>query len=72
MDTYNAIDIYTEADFAPGTPLRGALEQLESSRQRRTQRPSLIIFGRELAGINIGVGEHTRDIAAIIAALTEQ
>ena len=68
MDQYKTIDIYTEGDFEPGCTIAQARQQLEAS----TQRPSLIVFGRELSGCNIRVGEHTRAIADIISALTPQ
>lgn len=68
MKQYKTIDIYTEEDFAPGCSIRQARQQLEAS----ARQPSLIVFGTELAGCNIRVGEHTRAIADIISALTPQ
>jgi len=66
MEKYKAIDIYTEGDFEPGCTIAQARQQLEAS----TQQPSLIVFGNQLSGCNIRVGEHTSTIADIISALT--
>jgi len=68
MKQYKDIDIYTEEDFAPGCTIAQARHKLEAS----AQQPSLLVFGTQLAGVNISVGEHTRAIADIISALTPQ
>ena len=65
MDTYKHINIYTHEDFSEGTTLREARLQLE----RVESQPCLIVFGTAIAGVNLGVGAHTRELADILAAL---
>lgn len=65
MDTYKQIKIYTEQDFTEHTTLREARLQLE----RVESQPCLIVFGTAIAGVNLGVGVHTRELADILAAL---
>ena len=67
MQQYKTIDIYTPEDFAPGTSIVQARQKLEAS----TQQPSLLIFGTQLNGCNLGVGQHTSAVAEIIGALTQ-
>ena len=66
MEQYKGISIYTQEDFKSGCSIASARQQLEAS----TKNPSLIIFGTQLAGCNIKVGEHTRAIADVLGALT--
>jgi len=65
MEQYRGINIYTQTDFEANCSLQRAHRQLESSESA----PSLIIFGTQVSGVNIGVGQHTRAIADILAAL---
>ncbi len=67
MQQYKTIQIYSPEDFAPGTSIAEARQQLEAS----TQQPSLLIFGTQLNGCNLGVGQHTSAVAEIIGALTQ-
>ena len=67
MQQYKTIDIYTPEDFAPGTSIVQARQKLEAS----TQQPSLLVFGTQLNGCNLGVGQHTSAVAEIIGALTQ-
>ena len=66
MEYYKGISIHTADDFNAGCSIASAKKQLEAS----TKEPSLIVFGTQLAGCNIGVGEHTRAIADVLGALT--
>jgi len=68
MDTYKHINIYTHEDFSEGTTLRQARQQLEGVETA----PTLIVFGSSIAGVNIQVGEHTRELADILSALIPQ
>ena len=68
MEQYNGIKIYTQSDFAPGTSIVRARQKLEAS----TQQPSLLVFGTQLNGCNLGVGQHTQALAEIISALTQK
>jgi len=65
MDTYKHIKIYTHEDFSEGTTLRQARQQLEGVETA----PCVIVFGSSISGVNIRVGEHTRELADIISAL---
>ena len=65
MEQFEGIKIYSETDFDRGCTLAQATKQLGSSESG----PSLIIFGTQVSGVNITVGQHTRTIAKIIAAL---
>ena len=67
MQQYKTIDIYSPEDFAPGTSIVQARQKLEAS----TQQPSLLIFGTQLNGCNLGVGQHTSAVAEVIGALTQ-
>ena len=66
MEYYKGISIHTADDFKSGCSISQAKQQLEAS----TKEPSLIVFGTQLAGCNIKVGEHTRAIADVLGALT--
>ena len=68
MDTYKHIKIYTHEDFSRGTTLRQARQQLEGVETA----PCVIVFGRSISGVNIHVGQHTRELADILAALLPQ
>jgi hypothetical protein len=65
MEQYKGINIYTQTDFEPGCTITRARSQLESSERG----PSLIIFDRQVSGVNIHPGAHTRAIADVLAAL---
>lgn len=67
MQQYKTIQIYSPEDFAPGTSIVQARQKLEAS----TQQPSLLIFGTQLNGCNLGVGQHTSAVAEVIGALTQ-
>lgn len=68
METYKSIKIYSEADFREGTTITQARQILEG----RERDACLIVFGQQLSGVNIGVGQHTREVADIISALLPQ
>ncbi len=66
MEYYKGISIHTADDFKSGCSIAQAKQQLEAS----TKEPSLIVFGSQLSGCNIVVGEHTSAIGDVINALT--
>ena len=68
MKTYKSINIYTEEDFEPNITIHEAQQALES---KQVREPCLILFGKRMGGVNIKVGEHTREVADIMSAVYE-